>query len=88
VCINILIKKAFKQAEGQKRNQHYHDKLLVDDAVRRAAQASVELTYGKNRKNEVVRENREQKIEMLKRSVNQDKLIRSNTESLFPSSKA
>ncbi len=68
----ILTIQGFKKTEQEKRNQTYHDRLLIEEALRKTAQAQSMLTYNKQMKKQTNRESKGQKEVSLNQAVKEN----------------
>ena len=80
-----LFKKGFNKTEQEKRNQTYHDRLIIEEALRKTAQAQAMMSYNKQINKQVARESKGQKEAALNQTVkeNNSLKIKNNIYSSF-----
>jgi hypothetical protein len=67
--------KAYKSSVTQQRNQQYHDRIVVEDAMRKVYQNRAMLNHNKIVNKEAARERREQKLTDLQNNVKQYNIL-------------
>ena len=87
ICLNSINNKfskmkAYKKVEQQKRNQLYHDRLLLEEAVRKAQQKQVQSFHNQTKNSEIKRENKEQKLQTMNKSVKENSLAKAQNNFL------
>ena len=64
--------------EQDKRNQTYHDRLLIEEALRRTNQAQAKISHNKQVNREMTRENKGSKDVEIKQAVKENSSLKIN----------
>ena len=62
--------------EQDKRNQTYHDRLLIEEALRRTNQAQAKISHNKQVNREMTRENKGSKDVEIKQTVKENSSLK------------
>jgi hypothetical protein len=70
--LKIIFNKGFKRVEQNKRNQIYHDRLLIEEAIRKTNQEQALISHNKQLKKENYREAKGQKEASMNKFVSEN----------------
>ena len=72
----LKTKQGFKKSEQDKRNKVYHDRLIIEEALRKTAQAQSMLSYNKQINKQGARELKGQKEASLNKAVKENNSLK------------